>query len=504
MNNENMNANITPADKKSKAGVNRKYLKIGSFSMAMALIVIAVVIAVNLFVGELPTTLTKYDMSALDLFSITEETEQILAGVDTDVTFYILTQRGYEDANIAELLGRYTALNPHIKVKTVDPIENPAFIEQYTTSQLNDNSVIAESALRSYVLDYYDIYTQSIDTSYTEEELYQYYYTYYTFPTVTSFAGELAFTTAVDYVTRSDLPTVYALTGHGETALSATYSSYINAENIGEETMTLLNIDAIPEDCTSILINNPTSDISADECEMLKSYLNEGGNIILITGATGFSSNLMPNLTALAAHMGLEPVDGIVIETNRNNYMSYPHFLLPTLGSTSSGPLSLLPNSQIYVLANAAHGIISDGTTSVTPLLSTTNAAYTKANLNAETLDKEDGDVEGMVYVGAAVTGSADGTRSDSYKFVWFSSPALVDEMADQYVSGGNSSVFMACLNWMSENKTNLSIMAKALQVEALTVTSAQAGIWSVIVVFVIPLAFLALGFGVWFKRRKK
>ena len=297
---------------------------------------------------------------------------------------------------------------------------------------------------------------------------------------------------------------MYTLTGHGETELSATFSSYITAENIGQETMTLLNIDAIPASCTSILINNPTSDLSADECTMLKSYLDEGGNIILITSATGFSSNFMPNLTELAAHMGLEPVDGIVIETNRNNYMSYPHFLLPNLGSTASGPLSLLSNSQIYVLANAAHGILSDGTTTVTPILSTTNAAYTKANLNAETLEKEDGDIEGMVYVGAAVTAEANGTRGETAKFVWFSSPALTDEAADQYVSGGNSAVFMASLNWMSENKTSLSIMAKALQVQALTVTAAEAGIWSVVVVFVIPLAFLALGFAVWFKRRKK
>lgn len=488
----------------NKNRINQKYLKIGAFSMVMSLIVIAVVIAVNLFISELPTTLTKYDMSELDLFSISEETEQILAGADTDVTFYILTQRGGEDANIVELLGRYTALNPHIKVKTVDPIENPAFIEQYTTSQLNDNSVIAESALRSYVLDYYDIYTQTIDSSYTEEELYQYYYTYYTLPTVTSFAGELAFTTALDYVTRSDLPTVYTLNGHGETELSSTYSAYINAENIGEETMTLLNIDAIPENCTTILINNPTSDLSADECEMLKAYLNEGGNIILVTSATGFSSNLMPNLTALAAHMGLMPVDGIVIETSRNNYMSYPHFLLPTIGSTTSGPLSLLTNSQIYVLANASHGILADGTTSVMPLLSTTNAAYVKANLNAETLDKEDSDTEGMVYVGAAAVTEASGVRSDSAKFVWFSTPAITDPSADQYVSGGNSSVFMASLNWMCENKTNLSIMAKALQVQALTIPAAQSAIWSVVVVFVVPLAFLALGFAVWFRRRKK
>ena len=80
----------------NKNRINQKYLKIGAFSMVMSLIVIAVVIAVNLFISELPTTLTKYDMSELDLFSISEETEQILAGADTDVTFYILTQRGGE------------------------------------------------------------------------------------------------------------------------------------------------------------------------------------------------------------------------------------------------------------------------------------------------------------------------------------------------------------------------------------------------------------------------
>ena len=176
--------------------------------------------------------------------------------------------------------------------------------------------------------------------------------------------------------------------------------------------------------------------------------------------------------------------------------MMYPHYLLPQLGSTDYEPLSLLPNENIYVLAALSHGILSDGTHAVIPLLSTSSDAYVKTDLNAQTLEKEDGDLEGMVYIGAAV--------EDTGKFVWFSSEAITDESADQTVSGGNSSLFLAAVDWMNGNQTNLSILGKQMQVEALTVTNAQATIWSAVVVIVVPAAVLAIGFAIWFKRRKK
>lgn len=497
MNTENK-TNISPVQ---KTGLNKKYLKIGSFSITMTAVVIAVVIVLNLFVAEIPATYTKFDLSASSLYSIGEETEAILNGVREDVTFTVLAQRGSEDATIMELLDRYAALNDHIKIKTVDPITNPTFIEKYTSETVSQNSVIAESALRHYVVDYYDIYT----VQYSDEELYNYYY-YGQMPTGTPyFRGELALTTAVDFVTRDDLPTAYTLTGHGETALSATMETYIDTENIARVSdFSLLTVEALPEDCSSLIINQPTSDISSDECEKLKAYLDEGGNIILVTGALSFNSNLMPNIASLAKYMGLEAVDGIVIETDQNHYMMVPHYLLPNLGSTSYGPLSLLSNSQIYVFTNAAHGIISDGTTNVIPLLSTTSGAYVKGDLSAEDLSKTDDDVSGTVFIGAAVEETADGTRAENSKFVWFSSPAITDESADVTVSGGNSAVFMAAVNWMSENKISLSILAKQMQVEALTVPAADAGLWSVVVIFVIPLVALACGFVVWYKRRKR
>ena len=490
MNNENNNKKL-----------NKKYLKLGSFSMVMTAVVLAAVILLNLFVAEIPSTYTKYDLSSLQLYSISEETEQILADVEEDINIYILTQRGYEAANTKELLGRYEALNSHITVSTVDPLANPNFVANYTEQSLSDNSVIVESAKRSMAIDYNEIYLRQ----YSEEELYYYYY-YGQMPTGTPyFNGELMFTTAIDYVTRDDLPTMYSLTGHGETALGATYLEYISSENVATAEFSLLTVDAIPDDCTSILINNPTSDLSVTDVDMLKSYLDEGGNIILITGAGTYSEAAMPNFAELTAYMGMESVDGIVVETNRNNYMGYPHYLLPNVNtSASQGPTTLMSSSNAYLLMNAAHGIISGGSANVIPLLTTSSAAYVKTDLTSDTLEKADTDIEGMVYLGAAATGAADGTRSDSYKFVWYSSPAISDENADMYVSGGNSDLFISTVNWMSANKTNLSIIAKQMQVEALTVTEADVALWSPIIIFILPIAFLVWGFVIWFKRRKK
>ena len=482
---------------------NKKMLKIGSFNVTITAVVIVIAVFVNLFVNELPGTFTKLDTSSLQLYTVGAETEGVLAAVDRDVHIYVLAERGTEDTTITNLLERYEALSSHVKVSIVDPATNPTFIAQYTEEQLSANSVIVVSDLRHYVLDYTEIYT----TQYSEEDYYNYLY-YGVYPTGTSyFSGELAFTTAVDYVTREDLPVLYALEGHGETALDATYQAYITAENVGMNSLSLLTVDVIPEDCSAILINNPTGDINRDELAMLQEYLAEGGSIILVTSYANYSELGMPNLSALASALGLESADGIVFESDRNYYTGYPYSLLPGFGST--GPMALVSENTQYALMHAAHGIIANGKGdgTVIPMLSTSSAAYVKAvpaSGSFNTLSQEEGDLAGQFYLAAAVTGTADGTRDDQYQFVWYSSPSITSSSDDSYISGGNSAVFMGSVGWMAENQISLSILAKQLQVEALTLTAAQSSLWSVVVIFVLPLLLLAAGFVIWIRRRKR
>lgn len=483
--------------KNEKKPVNVRALKSGSYSLILCALALVLVIVLNLFVSVLPTSFTKLDASAIDILTLSDESKAIASSIASPVTMYLVTQQGAEDITILSLLERYADLNKNIKIEKVDPDTNPAFTSQYTTDTLNPNSVIVDGEFRDYVVDYTDIYVTDYSNM-TEEDYYNYVY-YGIEPAGTPlFYGELMLSSALDFVSAEQIPTAYCLSGHSEDPFSDAMNAYFSTDNIMTAELALLTVDAIPADCSAIILNNPKADISEYEAEMLSAYLAAGGNMILITDFRYYTEERMPHLASLAAMMGMKSEDGLLVEANRSNYNTYPTYLLPILGST--GPAAQLESPNLYTFITNAHGIVltGEGSAQASPLLSTTTASYVKkAGQNLTTYEKEDGDVEGSFAVAAsAVNGES--------KFVWFSSPAIVSDQWDYYVNGGNTEVFLASVNWMCEKAVSLSILAKTMQVQALVIPESALGLWSAVLTLVLPLAILGGGFYVWMRRRRK
>ncbi len=479
-----------------KKPINMRALKGGSYSLLLCALALVLVVTVNLFVGALPSTYTKIDTSTTGLLNISEETKTLVSAVDTPVTVYLLAQRGTEDATISELLQRYKDLSPHITLKTVDPDTNPAFVTKYTAETLSNNSVIVESALRHYVVDYTDIYVTSY-ANITQEEYYNYMY-YGIMPQGTPyFYGELKLTTAIDYVARASLPTVYLLTGHDEASLTSSIAASFTANNILSAQLSLLGEDGIPTDAAAILLNNPKTDLSEYEAERVRTYLENGGSMILVTDFRYFSGETMPNLASVAALAGMRSEDGILVETDRSGYNTYPTMLLPTL--IAGGPTELLASTSVSTMLADAHGIVltGEGEAETAALLKTTISSYVKKNVNAETAEKEEGDADGPFAV-AAYAQLGEG------KFVWYSSPYIVSEDLDYYVNGGNSRMFMASVNWMCESESSVSVAAKTMMTEMLVVPASAQGFWTVVLVIILPVAVLGVSFAVWLRRRRR
>ena len=491
-------------EKKVKTPANRRALKIGSLTVTTTAVVIVICVLVNLLVSELPSNLTKFDASVSGLYTVSDESAEVIRGIAEDVHFYILTERGNESMIITQLLDRYKDLNSHISYSTVDPAANPLFVGEYTDKTLSDNSVIAVSGKRSYPVDYseFTAYCYTATGEYISAEEYEYMAQYYAYYGQNlegfeqHFLGDAKLAAAADYVTRESIPVLYTLTGHGESALGDTYLSYIDSQNIQTAELSLLNLEAVPADCAALCISNPTADLTADELALLRAYAGEGGKILLVTGGMNFSSEKMPNIAALCGDYGVESADGIVVEGDQNRYMMYPHMLVPNYGASDAEPMDQL-NRNSYVLLSYAHGILSTGTGSVTPILYTSSSAYAKKNPTNETLfTKEDGDVSGMFYLGVIAS-------SGESKLVWFSSPDIADAQADYF--GGNSSTFLTVLNWLTDSShATLSLPGVQSQVEPLMVSAADSSVWSVVLIGAIPLALLAAGFIVWLRRRKK
>lgn len=244
----------------------------GSYSLIISAVVLALLVVANVFASALPSAMTKYDISSTKLYSVTSNTKVVVNALEQDVTIYWIVQSGKEDDIIENLLSKYETLSGHIKVVKKNPDVFPTFTEQYTNETVQNNSLIVECGDRSRFIGYDDIYIQ-------EADVYSYSYN-------TSFDGEGAITSAIDYVVSEELPQLYMLEGHGEAELPATFSEQIEKENIEVSSFSLLTVDSVPEESDCVLIYAPTSDISEEEQKMLANYVTDGGKLLVMAGPT--------------------------------------------------------------------------------------------------------------------------------------------------------------------------------------------------------------------------
>lgn len=189
---ENDNNNGKKQRKKFKDTINKKYLKNGSYSSIMIVVFIAIIIVINMIVGNLPSKYTQLDISSEKLYTIGDETKAMLKDLDKDVTIYQIAQSGSEDETISNLLQRYADESAHITVEQKDPVVNPKFVSEYTSDNLSSNSLIVVCGDRNKVVNYNNIYESSLD------------YNTYSYKT-TGFDGEGQITSAIAYVTSENL-----------------------------------------------------------------------------------------------------------------------------------------------------------------------------------------------------------------------------------------------------------------------------------------------------------
>ena len=95
------------------------YKKHGTYRASMSVFACVAAVLVNLIAVNLPSQYVKFDVSEQQLFTIGDQTAEILENLDEDITLYLIAQQGGEDSTLLELLERYEGLSGHITVETV-------------------------------------------------------------------------------------------------------------------------------------------------------------------------------------------------------------------------------------------------------------------------------------------------------------------------------------------------------------------------------------------------
>lgn len=471
---------------------NKKLLKHGTYSMAVTAVVIAIVVVLNLVVQEIPSKYREIDLSSQKLYTIGEQTEKILKNLKKDVTLYYIAQDGTESSDIKNLLEKYEEGSKHITVEQKDPAVSPKFASQYTSDNISNNSIIVVCGDKSKVVDYSSMYETSINyQTYSQE--------------VTGFDGEGQLTSAINYVVSDNVPVLYNLEGHDESSMSETMKETIEKANIEIKFLNLLSEEAVPDDAECLFIFAPATDLTKEEADKIISYLENGGKALIVSN---YTDEDMPNFESVLENYGVQPVDGIVLEGNTDNYVSQnPYYLLPNI---ESGEItSELSSQSRYVLVPLAQGIkkadnIRD-TLNISSILTTSDSAYSKTNLkDMDTMEKEDGDIDGPFDLAVSITEKVGDDKET--QIAYFASASIFNDSINSMVSGTNYELLSASLAWMcsTDDSNQISIPSKSYDTTTLTVPTADINFWSIFVTGVLPVCILLIGFGIWMKRRKQ
>lgn len=457
-------------------------LRGGGYALAVTAVVLAILVAVNVFAAALPASLTHQDISAAQLYSVTSNTKVVVNNLAEDVTIYWIVQSGEEDDVIQNLLEKYDSLSDHITVEKRNPDVYPTFAQQYTDQEVANNSLVVECGDKSRYIPLTDIYLGEINP-YTGGY------------NATDFDGEGAITSAIDYVTRNEYPQVYLLEGHGEGELPSAFASQIEKENMQVQSLSLLQVDAIPEDAACLLIYAPQSDLAAEEKEMLTDYVAGGGRLLVCAGAV--EGGMLENLYSLLADHGVAAQDGLVIDPDRAHYALSPYQLMPEMNSS---PLTdPLLEENYYAIFPLSIGLtVETDSDAVTELLTTSAQSYSKAAGYAlETYDWEEGDAEGPFAVAVSIEEEGGG------QIVWFASDQFLADEYNALSSGANLDLAVNALSSLVGESDAMAIRSRSLQYNYLTIDSATASLLQVLMIGVFPLLFLGIGIYVVLRRRR-
>ena len=477
--------------------ISRNMISTSVFSPGMIAIVVALTVVVNLIASALPETYTQIDATSQKLYSITEDTEKYLDTLKDDVTLYVMVNKNSKDDNVDRTLQKYASASKHVKVKYVDPNVSPTFASKYTDSDVTSNSIIVVCGDRSKVIDYNsDIYEYSYDSSYNYS--------------VTGYDCEGQVTAAIQYVTSESTTNVYELTGHDESTLSGDFSEVFQKRFMNVGSLSLLTVDAIPEDCQALFITAPQSDLSEDDLSKLSQYLGNGGKIYLSIDYSKW--NDLTNFKKLLSDNSIETTESLLAETDRSYYYQSPFYLLPNVENTEVSS-SVAGMTQVFVPYSVGLTYTGEDDSNVTSFTTTSDTTIAKAAANiaavqsqadaANIASVQDGDTQGQYSLGMMVTNENGG------KLCVLGSAMMCTDSANQIVSGHNATLFNGIVNALvttdDENSDNaVVIAAKDYTVSNLTVSANAMLVYGILWGIFMPIVLIIIGIIVWARRRKR
>ena len=466
----------------------------GSVATVITVLFVAVVVALNLFIGVLADRHQwRLDLTADQVFVLTDESRRFLAEMETDVTIYVLTPEvtltasGDYFIQANEVIRQYSALSPHITVRYVDLTRDPAFAARFPQFQLNAQTILLVAEDRVDVLNIFDLFNIETDMFGRRG--------------IVSSRAEQVLTGALLFLTMDRQVTVGVLGGFGESS-SAELISLLEANRYRVVSVNLLSEEVHPE-ITMLVLNAPSRDYTEEALARLDRFLQREQDVSLLYFAS-VAQPPLPNLEAFLADWGILVGEGIVYQSDLNMtwggpFLSSVHYTEDVFARHAIDFFSIMPNPRPLDFLFHERGartvsapLVFNETTLVRPLDAD------------EGWSPQDAELFGPF---AALAMSRDelelpGGEVRTSTIAVFASQDFIDVSMLRNPHLGNAQYMLGLVEALTDHVGGVVIAPKTIGVSPLPVTDFQVMLFGALVVVVLPLGVVFVG-GVVFLRRR-
>ncbi len=500
INDKNKNDNdISTAEIVKKNGKNlknptvlKRRLSYGVGYVMLIAAVTVVFIIVNLLFEQIPMSI---DLTTSDQFSITEETDTMLDGLDEKVEIIALYDKvqGMADSFVSviiKVLDLYDAY-PNVDVSYVALNDNPNIINdtvgQTLAAAYSEGDYIVKSDRRTKRIAASDMLETELDTETWTTRL-------------TKNNTENMVSNAIKYVTLDSIPNLYRSTGlgeKGEDEYKKVFKEIYNM-NINILDIDLSRAESIPEDAGAILFLNPERDLSVTEYDMLLQWLSYDGGMAFFIFDSDMAGKNMERFNMLLSELyGMSINNDIISDVEANQIAELKSKTIikasPVNGETM-GPLSVnyIEGDCVSYNSRSIRMLDTAGYFESHPLVQTSDTAVSTEYITGK-------ETTGVATIAAC--GEFYANAKHSRAVVMGSSLGLTDEN----YSESSCYLTLYSLDWMlgSDTMDPVDVQAKVYNTTKVTAKTVGQIRWIfVFAVLIYPLVIIGVGIYIWIRRR--
>nr|BAL57221.1 hypothetical conserved protein [uncultured Chloroflexota bacterium]BAL58039.1 hypothetical conserved protein [uncultured Chloroflexota bacterium] len=325
---------------------------------------------------------------------------------------------------------------------------------------------------------------------------------------IVSYASETELVRAIIRLITPEQRVVYFLTGHGEAdPEGSSQKSILRAaqalkdKNYTVKTLNLAAQRQIPEDARALVIAGPDKPLLAEEVSLVKSYLENGGALILLQDPlplTHFGDAADPLDDYLRQEWGIVLDNDLIFDLSSNQPLLAITATYNTEHPVTRGlnMIAILPQARSLSTPTQPENVTQ------TSLVQTARSSWGETDFEAlknnQARFDEQADIPGPLTLAVA----AENSKTNGKVVVIGNSSFIQDNFFDSY---GNSDLFLNAVDWTAQQQNLIDITPRTPRQRTFIIPTQ----WQWVSIFLASICFLPgliaiAGIVTWFARRRR